>query len=68
MSTDGLEALRARVRADDALARRLRHAEPERFAAELTRVACELGLDVTPDDVDAALAAARRDWTLRWTR
>ncbi len=68
MSRQGLDALRARVHADPALARRLRALEPERFQAEVLRLAAESGDDVTPADVSEALARARQAWMLRWIR
>jgi hypothetical protein len=68
VSQRGLEALRARVHGDPELARRLRGLAPERFEAELLRLAAEHGDDVTELDVEQALARARRDWMLRWVR
>ncbi len=68
MSRQGLDALRARVHADPELARRLHALEPERFEAELLRLAAEHGDDVTRPDLDAARALARQEWLLRWVR
>jgi hypothetical protein len=68
MSQDGLEALRTRVHEDFALARRLYDIEPARFSDEVTRVAAELGCDVTANDVREAVAQWVRDWMLRWIR
>jgi hypothetical protein len=68
VSRQGLEALRARVHGDPELARGLRRLAPERFEAELLRLAAERGDDVTPQDVGEARARARRDWMLRWVR
>jgi hypothetical protein len=68
MSRHGLEMLRARVHADPELARRLRRLEPERFHAEVLRLAAQAGDDVTPADLGEAVAQARREWMLRWIR
>ncbi len=68
MSQQGLEALRARVHGDPELARSLHRLAPERFEAELLRLAAEGGDDVTPRDVGEARARARQDWMLRWVR
>lgn len=68
MSREGLEALRARVHADPALATRLCGAAPEHFAEHVLRFARDAGIDVTADDLTAACAQARRRWLLRWIR
>jgi hypothetical protein len=68
VSKEGIEALRARVSEDVALARRLRRIAPEAFKDEVRRAAAECGLDVADDDVDAAIQAAGKAWTLRWIR
>jgi hypothetical protein len=66
MSREGLDALRARVFGDPALASALRDAEPANFAAEVLRLASELGCDVSEDDVRSATARAKERWRLRW--
>jgi hypothetical protein len=66
--TDGMNALRARVHADFALAQRLACVEPERFASALVEVASELGIDVTAQDVEAAVMRGRGEWLQRWLR
>ncbi len=66
--TDGMNALRARVHADFALARRLARVEPERFASAIVEVAGELGIDVTAKDVEAAVMRGRGEWLQRWLR
>jgi hypothetical protein len=66
--TDGMTALRARVNADFALARRLARVEPELFASALVEVAGELGIDVTTKDVEAAITRGRGEWLQRWLR
>jgi hypothetical protein len=63
-----LDALRARVDDDPALALRLRRVEPERFAADVLRLASENGYDVTEADLAGAISSAQRAWTLRWVR
>jgi hypothetical protein len=68
MSRHGLDALRARVHADPELARRLRGLAPERFHAEVLRLAAEAGDDVTPAEVGEAVTQARQAWMLRWIR
>jgi hypothetical protein len=68
MSTEGLDALRARVNDDPDLARRLRRADSARFAGEVTAVAGELGCEVTEGDVEQAMMRGRQAWTMRWIR
>jgi hypothetical protein len=68
VSREGLEALRARVDDDPELALRLRRVEPERFAADVLRLASENGYDVTDADIAGARTEAERAWTLRWVR
>lgn len=68
MSKEGLEALRARVGADAELARRLRRIEPARFVDEVTALAASLGIVVTRDELEAAIARGGQAWTLRWIR
>ena len=68
MSQRGLEALRARVHADVELARRLRRLEPARFVDEVAALAASLGIEVTREELDAALARSRQAWALRWIR
>ena len=63
-----INALRARVHADLVLARRLARVEPERFASALIEVAAELGIDVTSQDVEAAVMRGRIEWMQRWLR
>jgi hypothetical protein len=64
----GLDALRARVHADAELARRLRRIDPARFVDEVTALAASLGIVVTRDELDAAIARGRQAWALRWIR
>ena|GEM_PF-1584396 len=68
MSREGLRALRERVHGDPELAIRLRRVEPERFAADVLRLASENGYDVTGADIAGARTEAQRAWTLRWVR
>jgi hypothetical protein len=68
MSVEGLRALRARVHGDPELALRLRRVEPARFAADVLRLASEIGCDVTESDIAGAEASAQRAWSLRWVR
>ncbi|MDB5069959.1 MAG: hypothetical protein JWM87_1070 [Candidatus Eremiobacteraeota bacterium] len=68
MSTEGLEALRARVHADAELARRLRRVEPERFTDEVLELAAAAGYDVTAAELHETIARAREAWILRWIR
>jgi len=68
MSREGFEALRARVWDDPALALELAGFPAERFAGELVRHARELGVEVEPADVAAALNTGRADWLMRWIR
>jgi hypothetical protein len=63
---DGMNALRARVHADFALAERLARVEPGRFTSALVEVAAELGIDVTAQDVEAAVTRGRGEWLQRW--
>jgi hypothetical protein len=66
MSRADLEAFRAHVFGDAALALRLRDTEPSHFSAEALRVAGELGYDLTQDELQAAIADAQRRWMMRW--
>jgi hypothetical protein len=66
--TDGMTALRARVNADFALVGLLARIEPEFFASALVKVAGELGIDVTTQDVEAAVMRGRGEWLQRWLR
>jgi hypothetical protein len=68
VSEEGLDALRARVDADAELARRLRRIDPTRFVDEVTAVAASLGIVVTRDELEAAIARGRQAWALRWIR
>lgn len=64
---DDLTRLQRLVLADPALrARLLATPEPGAFARAVTDIARQHHLDVTADDVDAALRAARRRWRARW--
>jgi len=66
MSREGLEALSSRVHADEALVLRLRRAELAHFEAGVVRLARELAIDVTEEDVRDAIARGREAWLLRW--
>jgi len=68
MSAEGLDALRARVHADAELARRLRRIDPARFVDEVTALAASLGIAVTREELDSAIARERQAWALRWIR
>ena len=68
VSTEGLDALRARVDDDPELALRLRRVEPECFVADVMRVAAESGFVVAEHDIADAMISAQRAWTLRWVR
>jgi hypothetical protein len=68
MSTEGLEALRARVSDDPELALRLRGADPAHFTGEVLWLAGELGFEVSESDVDEAVTRGRLSWTTRWLR
>ena len=45
---------------------RFRALNPGAFDEEVLSVAAELGCDVTPDDLRAAVNRARQTWQLRW--
>lgn len=66
MSKEGLDALRARVHEDAALARSLHGIEPELFVAEASRIAAESGIEVTPAELEDAVARGRQAWIMRW--
>ena len=68
MSREGFEGLRARVWDDPALALEFAGLPAERFAGELVRRARELGVEIEPVDVAAALDTGRADWLMRWIR
>jgi EAL domain-containing protein (putative c-di-GMP-specific phosphodiesterase class I) len=63
-----MNVLRARVHADFALAKRLARVEPENFASALIEAAGELGIEVTAQDVEAAVMRGRVEWMQRWLR
>ncbi|HTD35075.1 MAG TPA: Nif11-like leader peptide family natural product precursor, partial [Candidatus Elarobacter sp.] len=65
-SRAGLDALRARVFDDPALALRLRDAEPSQFVPDVLRTAAELGCDVTEDELHTAIAETHHRWLMRW--
>jgi hypothetical protein len=66
--TDGMNALRARVHEDFVLAHRLARVEPEHFASALIEAAGELGIEVSAQDVEAAVLRGRVEWMQRWLR
>jgi hypothetical protein len=50
-----------------ALQSRLRDlTDRDSFVGETVKIAAELGLDLSPGDVDEALRDARRAWLERW--
>jgi hypothetical protein len=66
VTEEGLDALRARVHQDGALARRLRAIEPEVFVAEAARLAAEAGIVVSAGELEDAIAHGHQAWALRW--
>ncbi len=68
MSAESLDALRARIHDDAALARQLAAVEDAHFTAAVLRLANDAALDVTADDVARAIETRRREWMLRWIR
>ena len=66
MPADGLRALRQRVEDDPELADELLTLPAERFAEEVVAVAARLGLDVDAGEIEAAMAAVRHRWRMRW--
>jgi hypothetical protein len=70
MSAEQFERLRTAVFTDRELQSRLREPAPDTdgFVAHVVAVGAEHGLDVTPDDVTAAMAEGRRTWVERWIR
>jgi hypothetical protein len=67
MSADALRALVSQVLEEPGLwAELLALDDRERFAARVSSLGAERGLEVTPDDVTAALDARRREWFERW--
>jgi hypothetical protein len=63
VTQEDLAALVTVVLADPALQRRLLpHTGRTDFEVAMTGLAGELGLDVTPDDIDRASSVARRSW------
>ena len=68
MSKGDLDALRARIDEDRELALRLRRTLPDRFVAEVLRVASERGFDISETEIAAAMVSAQRAWMMRWVR
>jgi hypothetical protein len=67
VSAEAWEGFRRAVLASPALQRDLLAAvEAAPFGAVAVRLARDRGFDVGPDDVEAAVRAARRAWTARW--
>jgi hypothetical protein len=64
---NALQELREQVLASPALLKRLRATiHREAFVAETLRIAAEMHLEVTADDVEDALLAARRECIEPW--
>ena len=68
MSREALDALRVRVHDAPAEAARLAAVEDGGFADAVLALAAHAQLGVTRADLDAALAAGRHAWLLRWVR
>jgi hypothetical protein len=64
--SEAFDRFRERVLADPALQARLRGLPRAQFVASVVAVAGETGHDLAPDDVEAALTEARREWLERW--
>jgi hypothetical protein len=61
------DAFRARVLAEPAVLERLRQTNGnEEFISATVDVAREMGFEMTREEIEAALQAARRDWMERW--
>jgi hypothetical protein len=67
MSTSALEQLRERVVDDPAVRARLLSA-PDRpsFVAAVTAVALQYGLEVSAEEIEAGLSAARQQRLAKW--
>ncbi len=68
MSSDALEALRAKVHADPDLARALAMLPDGELFDAIEQLARSAHVDVTRDELSAAAARARAEWALRWIR
>jgi hypothetical protein len=68
MSSDALGRLRTLVHADPALALELRRLEPGALKPALLTIAEEHGIDLDANDLERAIANAKREWTMRWMR
>ncbi|HEX6289773.1 MAG TPA: Nif11-like leader peptide family natural product precursor [Herpetosiphonaceae bacterium] len=66
MSQASLEQFRQRVLADPALQAQLRETpDKPAFIARMLQLGAELGYEFNADEIEAALAVARRAWTQR---
>ena len=67
VASDSFTRFRAAVLDDESLQERLRViADWETFAAEAVAGAAELGIRLTPDELDDARKHAERAWRDRW--
>ena len=67
VASDSFTRFRAAVLDDESLQKRLRViADWQTFAAEAVAVAAELGILLTPDELDDARGHAQRAWRDRW--
>lgn len=65
--TETIDLFREHVLGDPALQLRLRGlGGKDEFVARVVELAAEAGFDLTPDQVEAALNQARREWLERW--
>ena len=66
-SSEKFELFRRRVLAQPDLLEQLRRTQDtEAFIGATVEVAREIGIDLTPEEISAALSAARREWIERW--
>lgn len=64
-----LEIFRQRVLADPALLEQLRRTrDPADFISASIQAAHEMGITLTPAEMEKALRAARREWIERWVQ
>ena len=65
--SERFEAFRQRILAQPVLLDRLRSSQDtEAFVGATVEAAHAMGIELTPEEISAALFAARRDWIERW--
>ena len=64
--TEAIDRFRQHVLGNASLQARLRGLGRDEFVGRVVELAAEAGFELTPDEVEAALNQARREWLERW--